>query len=95
MVELLSFSGALFLIREGKKLARQGWNGRDMYVALQVPDPGSANTLPYLWMRTTKGDRVPWTVSQTDILAVDWFVVENPAPVTRAVVHPIPEDSHA
>lgn len=56
-----------------RKFARRGWNGRGMYVSLQVPDEDSANTLPYIWMRTAQGDRVPWLASQTDMLAEDWY----------------------
>lgn len=53
---------------------RKGWNGKGMYLKLQVPDADSANTLPYVWIRTVQGDRVPWICSQTDLLARDWEV---------------------
>jgi hypothetical protein len=29
-------------------------------------------TLPYIFIHTVQGDRVPWLASQTDILATDW-----------------------
>jgi hypothetical protein len=32
-------------------------------------------TLPYIYMRTSHGDLVPWVASQTDILARDWVEV--------------------
>jgi hypothetical protein len=35
----LSFSHALFLCRQGKKIARAGWNGKDMYVVYQKAYP--------------------------------------------------------
>lgn len=57
------------------RVARRGWNGKDMYIELQVPDSGSKMTLPYIFMRTVQGDLVPWLASQTDILAHDWEVV--------------------
>ena len=56
----------------GLAVRRLGWNGKNMYIKIQVPDTGSANTLPYVWMRTAQGDRVPWLCSQTDLLALDW-----------------------
>lgn len=68
----MSFSEALERLREGKFLARAGWNGKDMWVRLQVPEAGSKMTLPYIYMRTAQGDFVPWLASQTDILALDW-----------------------
>lgn len=31
----------------------------------------------YIAMKTTQGNVVPWVVSQTDILAEDWFIVDK------------------
>lgn len=70
------FGGALQALKEGKRMERKGWNGKGMYICLQKPDAHSANTLPYIWMRTVQGDRVPWLASQTDMLAEDWVVAE-------------------
>lgn len=33
--------------------------------------------LPYVMMRTADGSFVPWLCSQTDLLAVDWAVVDS------------------
>lgn len=66
------FGWALGMLREGKRVRRRGWNGKGMWVAMQEPDVHSANTLPYLFMRTTCGNRVPWLASHTDVLADDW-----------------------
>jgi hypothetical protein len=63
-------------LRDGKKIARSGWNGKNMYLELQVPDTHSKMTLPYVYMRTAQADLVPWLCSQTDLLATDWQVVE-------------------
>lgn len=68
----MTFSEALRLLKQGRKLARTGWNGRDMWIKLQVPDRGSMMTLPYLYMRTVDGRFVPWLASQTDLLEDDW-----------------------
>lgn len=56
------------------KFSREGWNGKNQYISLQNPDENSKNTLPYIYMITVTGDRVPWFASQTDILADDWFI---------------------
>lgn len=68
----MDFGGALILLRAGKKVTRDGWNGRGMHLALQVPDAHSKMTLPYIYMSTVTGDLVPWLASQTDLLAADW-----------------------
>ena len=60
----------------GARVARSGWNGKSMYLELQRPDANSKMTLPYVYMKTVQGDLVPWLCSQTDLLAVDWQVVE-------------------
>ena len=58
----------------GLKLRRRGWNEREMWIELQVPDPDSKMTLPYVFMRTGQCDLVPWLCSQTDLLALDWEI---------------------
>ena len=68
----ISFSAALLLLKSGLKMQRAGWNGRGMFIAVQEPDAQSANTLPYIWMHTADGHRVPWVASQTDLLSRDW-----------------------
>jgi hypothetical protein len=66
---------AITAVREGRKVQRAGWNGREMWVALQVPDANSKMQRPYLYMRDASGLLVPWLASQTDLLADDWQVV--------------------
>jgi hypothetical protein len=72
----LDFGHALAALRQGKKVARAGWNGKGMWLALQVPDAHSKMTLPYIYMSTAQGDLVPWLASQTDVLGSDWGIVE-------------------
>ena len=60
----------------GGRFTRAGWNGKNMYIELQVPDEHSKMTLPYIYMKTVQGDLVPWLASQTDMLADDWMEVE-------------------
>ena len=62
-------------MQNGSKVARLGWNGKDMYLALQVPDENSKMSLPYVYIKTVDGKLVPWLCSQTDLLSTDWIVV--------------------
>lgn len=61
-------------MQHGLKVRRSGWNGRNMWLALQYPDLGSRMTVPYVYMKTANGDLVPWLCSQTDLLSSDWEV---------------------
>ncbi|HNK20333.1 MAG TPA: DUF2829 domain-containing protein [Piscinibacter sp.] len=78
MEELFDFGEALNKLRSGQKVQRMGWNGKGLWLELQMPDEHSKMTLPYIFMsypadaKTTPGARVPWLASQTDMLAEDW-----------------------
>lgn len=72
----LTFGDALSLLKRGTKVARAGWNGKGMWLELQVPDANSKMTLPYIYMKTADDKVVPWLASQSDMLAEDWGVVE-------------------
>lgn len=73
---------ALNAMKQGKKVARLGWNGKGMWLQLQVPDEHSKMTLPYIYLNyptseaNPNGARVPWVASQTDMLANDWYIVD-------------------
>jgi hypothetical protein len=69
------FDEALLALKAGKAIQRQGWNGKGQFVQMQVPDLHSKMTLPYLYITTVDGKRVPWLASQTDLLAEDWTVL--------------------
>lgn len=71
-----SIGWAVNQLWDGKRVTRSGWNGKGMYLALQVPDPQSKMTLPYVYMRTASGGLVPWLCSQSDLLAGDWDLAE-------------------
>lgn len=75
MGETVAFGPALHELKCGRRIARDGWNGKDMWIELQYPGPDSKMTLPYIYMRTAQGDLVPWLASQTDLLAIDWRIV--------------------
>lgn len=82
------FSVALNALRQGKRIARKGWNGKDMYLYLVPGSEFETNREPLLSllgrdtlveyrshidMRTAQGDHVPWVASQSDLLGQDWF----------------------
>lgn len=75
-LETLDFGSAIVLLKRGRRVTRLGWNGKTMYLELQVPDENSKMTLPYIYMKTVQGDLVPWLASQTDVLSTDWMVVD-------------------
>lgn len=74
----MNFGEALAELKAGKRVARDGWNGKGMYIEMQVPDLGSKMNVPYLYLVTPHGPSdkpltlVPWLASQTDLLANDW-----------------------
>ncbi len=70
----MNFSKALENLKDGCRVQRKGWNGKDMYLELQIPDEYSKMSLPYIWIKTACDNRVPWLASQTDILAGDWQI---------------------
>lgn len=75
MQETFTFSVALEVVKQGRAIARIGWNGKDLKVMAQIPDENSKMTLPYLYIEYPNGDRCPWLASQTDIMSIDWFEV--------------------
>jgi hypothetical protein len=71
----MNFGQSLEQLKLGSKVSRSGWNGKGMWIALQVPDAHSKMSLPYIYMKTVDGKLVPWLASQTDVLAEDWSIV--------------------
>lgn len=85
-VQDLDFGAAVRAVKGGQRIARKGWNGKGIYLEVQVPDAHSKMTMPYIYIVTEslvtdnphaiKG-RVPWLASQTDMLAEDWYILEK------------------
>ena len=71
----MDFGEALKHLQAGTKVAREGWNGEGMWLALQVPDEHSKMSRPYIYMSPVDAALVPWVASQSDLLAEDWVVV--------------------
>ncbi len=73
-METKDFGWAIRKIKEGYKVYRSGWNGKGMWLHLQVPDSGSKMGLPYIYINTVNGELVPWIASQNDLLSEDWYI---------------------
>jgi hypothetical protein len=86
-MEAFGFSYALGLIKEGQRVTRHGWNGKDMFIFLVpgsnfkvnrppllgiYPEGTEINYHSHIDMKTADGTIVPWSASQTDLLAEDW-----------------------
>lgn len=72
----ITFGLVIEALKSGKVASRHGWNGKGMYITLQIPDENSKMQLPYIYMSTVNGELVPWVASHTDMLADDWFLLE-------------------
>ena len=73
----MNFESALSAMKEGKRVYREGWNGKGMYVEIQRPGKGSKESLPYLSIKTTCHNYVPWTPPSMDLLAEDWRLMPS------------------
>ena len=91
MEPTMNFGDALQALKHGQKVAREGWNGKGMFLFLVpgsvfkvnrapllgiYPEGTEINYRPHIDMKTVDGEIVPWVASQTDVLAEDWCVVE-------------------
>ncbi len=87
----MNFSAALELIKEGKKLTRLGWNGKDMFVYLVpgsefvvnkapllgiYPDGTKITYRPHIDMKYADGICGVWLSSMGDLMADDWEIKE-------------------
>ena len=88
--EMMDFGAAIKVLKEGKKVSRKGWNGKNMFL-YYVPDnkytamTNAAKSIAdkqnkvdyeaYIAMKTAQGNVVPWLASQTDVLSEDWIIV--------------------
>ena len=87
----MNFGEALEALKAGKKVAREGWNGKNQFLFLVKGESLEYETAANLEclankevhhpdviaIKTTIGDiQVGWLASQTDMLAEDWKIVE-------------------
>lgn len=84
----MTFGEAIAALKQGKKVCRAGWNGKNMWLCYISGSEGDGWTharrdisprphLPFLAMNTAQQDLVPWLASQTDMLSEDWEVVDG------------------
>lgn len=88
--KLYDFSEALKFLKQGHCVARNGWNGKNMFiyyvsegkypVKMEAAKPladenGLVSYGAYIAMKTAQGNVVPWLASQTDMLSEDWVLL--------------------
>lgn len=89
--ENLTFGEAIEALKSGAKVARSGWNGKDMFLYLV---PGSTfkvnrapllgiyeegteiNYRPHMDLKTADGSVATWSPSGSDALAEDWIILQ-------------------
>ena len=89
-IKNLNFGDAITHLKAGYCVAREGWNGKGMWLALikgatvqqAIGDcyGNSGETFPVLdavYMKTADNKLVAWLCSQTDMLAEDWTILPS------------------
>lgn len=87
--DAMNFGLAIEAMKNGCRVARKGWNGKDMYVFLAYEpdfvtdadisafDQLEVEVGDMLVMKTAQDTFQPgWLASQADMLADDWYIVE-------------------
>ena len=89
----MNIGQAVEAMRQGQRVAREGWNGKNMYLFLVPGSVFKVNREPLLSMlgegtevqyhahvdmKTAQGYVVPWLCSQADLLSDDWQIVQLP-----------------
>jgi hypothetical protein len=75
---LFDFREALRRLKKGDRVARQGWNGKGMYIYLYTFQHDDPVFEPCIVMHTAQGREQPgWLASQADLLALDWTLVSR------------------
>lgn len=88
-IKVFDFGKAIKYLKDGKRVQRQGWNGKGQYIEL-------ANNISYkntnnetinaehqaignkaIAFVGTSGVQLGWLASQADMLAEDWKIVEE------------------
>lgn len=86
----MNYSVALQHLKEGKRVARSGWNGKGMFVflvpgsvfkvnrepLLSILGEGTEVTYrPHIDIKNADGSIAVWVPSVTDQMAEDWYIV--------------------
>lgn len=84
----MNFGQAIETLKEGKRVARKGWNGKKQYIELAtnisyVNASGEIVNCEHeaignkaIAFVGTSGVQMGWLASQADMLSDDWIVVE-------------------
>lgn len=90
--EFFDFGKAIELLKDGKKLQREGWNGKELFVyyvpankyeaitkiALSIADDeNKVQYEPYFAIKNAKGTISTWVPSISDCLAEDWKIAKE------------------
>ena len=83
----MDFGDAIKLLKQGKKLKREGWNGKNQYIELaerisyinskgEIVNEGHSDIgNKVIAFIGTSGVQLGWLASQADMLAEDWQIV--------------------
>ena len=84
----MNFGKAIDLLKEGKKLRRKGWNGKNQYIELATNisyknADGEIININHKTMGNkaiafvgTSGVQIGWLASQSDMLSDDWELID-------------------
>lgn len=74
----MNFGQALEALKEGKKVARKGWNGKGMWVRIveAATIGNNTNILSFFIIKNISDTFNTWVPSVSDLLAEDWSVVD-------------------
>lgn len=85
----MNFGKAISLCKEGKRIRREGWNGKNQYVELAACisyrnsdgeivncEHEAIGNQAFAFVGTS-GVQIGWLASQADMLAEDWEEVKN------------------
>lgn len=85
----MDFGQAIQLLKEGKRVQRNGWNGKNQYIELAtnisykntkgeiINTEHEAIGNKAIAFIGTSGVQLGWLASQADMLAEDWKIVEE------------------
>ena len=86
----MTFGEAIEALKAGHKVAREGWNEKDVFLFLVpgstfkvnrpplmgiYPEGTEITYQPHIDMKTAQDTVVPWAPTQSDVLAEDWDIV--------------------
>ena len=84
----MNFGKAIDLLKEGKKVSRKGWNGKNQYIELatNISYKNADGEIININHKTignkaiafvgTSGVQIGWLASQSDMLSDDWELID-------------------